>query len=137
MAGGKYNEVLEITKPVTVRGRCAALVEISGTGAGPAIDVWDGEKPRVARGSGAVLGCGVHVTGSGRGVEVTATRPVAFDDLWVTGVRAMGLVASGSKATVTVRAAVVAQPALEGRKPTQGESCTANPWRYWPACASG
>jgi hypothetical protein len=98
VAAGQYAEPLHITKPVSIAGRCASMVSISGTKKGgtglPQIVFFDNVK-------GASLS-GVRLEGNGVGVVMEHAQ-ATIEDVHMQGVSTYGIFTYGSTTEGLVR----------------------------------
>jgi len=101
LAAGQYAEPLHITKPVSIAGRCASMVSITGTQSGndlPVI-VWFEEA------KGAALS-GVRIHGDGVGVLLQFAK-ATIEDVHIDGASKYGIFAFGKSAEAVVRRTLV------------------------------
>ena len=101
VAGGVYNESLAVTKPVTILGRCAALVSVEGKAGVPVLAV-SGKKQ-----AGEVVVSGVRLGGKGNGIGVVSGPAVRLERVMVAGVSGGGLYVHASGATVQGKSVVI------------------------------
>ncbi|HTN84441.1 MAG TPA: right-handed parallel beta-helix repeat-containing protein, partial [Sorangium sp.] len=103
IAAGTYPEDVRIERPVRLRGRCPALVEIAGAGAETVAAVLIGE------GADAAEIRGVAVRSAGQGIAVTGARGVVVEEVWVASAGAQGVRAYNEQgpAQLTVRGSLI------------------------------
>ncbi|XXY53625.1 right-handed parallel beta-helix repeat-containing protein [Sorangium sp. So ce269] len=103
IAAGTYPEEVRVDRPVRLRGRCPALVEIAGAGAETVAAVL------VGAGADAAEIRGVAVRSAGQGIAVTGARGVVVDEVWVAGAGAQGVRAYNEQgpAQLTVRGSLI------------------------------
>ncbi len=105
VAAGVYNESLVLTRPVTLRGRCAAKVTLLGKPGLPVL--WAG-----ALGDGGqVTVQGMRVSGDGLGIDIRPPALASFERLWVKGVRSSAFTVEGKGASVAIAASILEQMA--------------------------
>ena len=105
VAAGVYNESLVLTRPVTLRGRCAAKVTLLGKPGLPVL--WAG-----ALGDGGqVTVQGMRVSGDGLGIDIRPPALASFERLWVKGVRSSAFRGEGKGASVAIAASILEQMA--------------------------
>ncbi len=102
VAAGIYEEAVAITQAVTIRGRCAAMVQITGEAGKPALSV-DG---LIATGEASVSG--FHVSGPSVGVSVTGSLPARLQSVLVAAATSYGLRVNGDAAKMYGTSLVVA-----------------------------
>ncbi len=101
VAGGIYNESLAVTKPVAIRGRCAAMVSVEGKAGAPVLLV-NGKAQ-----DGEVVVSGVRFGGKGSGVQVVGGPKVQLERVMVAGVSEIGILVIGSGAVLDGESVVV------------------------------
>jgi hypothetical protein len=90
IAEGSYLEDLQIVdRPLRLRGRCAGLVEIVGTGAAP-------EAIRIGGSADGTTIADVSITGPGVAVQVQGAKGVAIDRVWLHDLGSTGVAARNS-----------------------------------------
>jgi hypothetical protein len=96
VAEGSYLEDLQIVdRPLRLRGRCAGLVEIVGTGAVP-------DTVRIGGAADETIVADVSVTGPGVAVQVQGAKGVAIDRVWLHDLGLTGVaVRNGGQVAIT------------------------------------
>lgn len=103
LAAGGYSGAVTLTKALTLRGRCAAMVKISNSQTSEAIVHLQGGF------SGAkVVIEGIHFAGGGRGIQSAAAVEAVLRRLWVQDVHTFGLLLEGHGVQFTVSSSVIA-----------------------------
>ena len=106
IAKGQYTGPLVLTKPVTLRGRCAAMVSVVGCGGAPAVV----NLPQAAAAGDYQLS-GIQISGACSGLMTigpTAGRPLLVQDVWFDKVVGAGVLV-GLNQDVTLRHSVVSR----------------------------
>jgi hypothetical protein len=100
LAAGEYKESLHVVKPVSIAGRCASLVSITGTLPVPVLN----DLPVIVWFEGVESGGieGVRIEGAGSGIVLQSAK-VTIEDVHVRGVSPLGIFASGSSTAGVVR----------------------------------
>jgi len=99
LAAGAYSGPLKLAVPLTLRGRCAALVIIDGDEGAPAITA-------VHQGKGTSSLSGLTLTGAG-GLNVQGQSTVIASRLWVRDAAPTGVLIHGALSSLTVSDAVI------------------------------
>lgn len=102
VAKGVYSESLAVTKPVEIRGRCAAMVSIEGKAGVPVLLV-NGKQQ-----DGELVVSGVRFGGKGSGIEAAGGPNLRLERVSVEAVSVLGIYVHGSGTVLHAQSVIVA-----------------------------